>query len=72
MAARFENGNGNGCDGLTHIMATMWPNHKIATIPELKNVEARSKNPHKTNVRHIFHIFKMQNVEAKTVGIYSK
>jgi hypothetical protein len=53
-------------------MATMWPNHKIATIPELKNVEARSKNPHKTNVRHIFHIFKMQNVEAKTVGIYSK
>ena len=72
MAASFENGNGNGCDGLTHIMATMWPNHKIATIPELKNVEARSKNPHKTNVRHIFHIFKMQNVEAKTVGIYSK
>ena len=72
MAASFENGNGSGCDGLTHIMATMWQNHRIATILELKNVEARSKNPHKIDVFHIFHIFKMQNVEAKTVGIYSK
>jgi len=66
MAASFENGNGNGCDGLTHIMATMWPNHKIDTIPELKNVEAKSKNPHKIDVFHIFHIFisKMWKLEA--------
>ena len=53
-------------------MAKMWLNHKIATIQKLKNVEARFKNPHKIDVFHIFHIFKMQNVEAKTVGTYNK
>jgi len=34
MAASFESGNGSGCDGLTHIMAEMWPNHKMATMFE--------------------------------------
>ena len=32
MVLNLESGNGSGCDVLTHIMAEMWPNHKIATL----------------------------------------
>ena len=55
MAASFENGNGSGCDGLTHIMAKMWPNHKIATIGHKIFVEKNVKNPHKIEIFHKFH-----------------
>jgi len=55
MAASFESGNGSGWDVLTHIMATMCPNHKIATFFTNQKCGKIFKKPHKmTFAKKIF------------------
>ena len=69
MAASFESGNGSGWDVLTHIMAEMWPNHRMATLFTNQKCGKIFKKPHKMTFAKIFCVdftkFRVKSVETR-------